>query len=183
MFLVAHKLEIRKRKSFWIKIKHGQVIIEKKLFSTWIQEKSCLKIKCKRQNQRVHCTHCIFSQRVKQCVNSISLGYRTFCFAGYTLSLKTLPDFVGWSDPTRSDRARYRIHRHGITRPNPLVQAQISFNKRNVCHLSDKIWLIIYFFPMMMMIHNLLTYKFLFYFFWNNKLNLFFIVQNGYTTN
>jgi len=23
-------------------------------------------------------------------------------------------DFAGWSDPTRSDRARYRIHRHGF---------------------------------------------------------------------
>jgi hypothetical protein len=31
-----------------------------------------------------------FLQRIKQCVNSISLGYRTFCFAGYTLSLKAL---------------------------------------------------------------------------------------------
>ncbi len=29
-------------------------------------------------------------QRVKQYVNSISLGYRTFCFAGYTHSLRTL---------------------------------------------------------------------------------------------
>ncbi len=25
-------------------------------------------------------------------------------------------DFIGWSDPTRSDRARYRIHRHGLAK-------------------------------------------------------------------
>ncbi len=26
-------------------------------------------------------------------------------------------NFVGWSDPTRSDRARYRIHRHEEEEP------------------------------------------------------------------
>jgi hypothetical protein len=43
--------------------------LENKPFSTWLQEKSCLKIKCKNQNKRVHCTLRLY---------------------GYTSSLKTL---------------------------------------------------------------------------------------------
>jgi hypothetical protein len=45
----------------------------------------------------VHCTNCIFSQRVKQCVNSISLGYCTLCLHRYTLSLKTVSENIFFS--------------------------------------------------------------------------------------
>ncbi len=43
-------------------------------------------------------------------------------------------DFVGWSDPTRSDRARYRIHRPG--------QGFVPFTEYEHCftYKTDTFW-------------------------------------------
>lgn len=40
---------------------------------------TCVETECKNKNQRVRHTRCFSLQRAKQCVYSVSLGYRTFC--------------------------------------------------------------------------------------------------------